>query len=159
MSREAPRAASQALAELTQALFPDLNDLTAVVADVGPGSFIGSRVGVTFAKALAFAKSVPAGAVTSFDLIAPTKTVVLPSRKGVWIVRPAGQPFELVEGDPWQDGEPIGYGGPGEATFPDASRWAPHMTIMGSAFELMPLYGSAPSISQPKVPHLPGAIR
>ena len=44
-------------------------DLDGVVAVVGPGSFTGIRIGVTFANALCFALSIPRFALTSFDVM------------------------------------------------------------------------------------------
>ena len=45
------------------------SDLDGVAAVVGPGSFTGIRIGVTFANALAFALSLPRFAVTSFEVM------------------------------------------------------------------------------------------
>jgi tRNA threonylcarbamoyl adenosine modification protein YeaZ len=45
-------------------------DLKGIVADVGPGSFTGTRVGVTAAKTLAMALEVPVFAVTSLRALA-----------------------------------------------------------------------------------------
>ena len=44
-------------------------DLEGIVAVVGPGSFTGIRIGVTFANAMAFALGLPRYAVTSFELM------------------------------------------------------------------------------------------
>ena len=44
-------------------------DLDGVAAVVGPGSFTGIRIGVTFANALAFALSLPRFSLTSFDVM------------------------------------------------------------------------------------------
>ena len=44
-------------------------DLDGVAAVVGPGSFTGIRIGVTFANALCFALSLPRFALTSFDVM------------------------------------------------------------------------------------------
>ncbi len=45
------------------------NELDGVVANVGPGSFTGIRIGVTFANAIAFALKIPRFALTSFDIM------------------------------------------------------------------------------------------
>ena len=44
-------------------------DLDGVAAVVGPGSFTGIRIGVTFANAFAYALSLPRFALTSFDVM------------------------------------------------------------------------------------------
>ena len=44
-------------------------DLDGIVAVVGPGSFTGIRIGVTFANAFAYALSLPRFALTSFDVM------------------------------------------------------------------------------------------
>lgn len=49
-------------------LGPD--NLKAVVVNIGPGSFTGVRVGVSMAKALAFALKIPVVSVTSLEVIA-----------------------------------------------------------------------------------------
>jgi len=50
----------------------ELSDIGLVAVDVGPGLFTGLRVGVSAAKAIAFALSVPMIAVCSLDLLAFT---------------------------------------------------------------------------------------
>ena len=49
----------------------DLNksDLDGICAVVGPGSFTGIRIGVTFANAMAYALNVPRFALTAFDVM------------------------------------------------------------------------------------------
>lgn len=44
-------------------------DLDGIAAVVGPGSFTGIRIGVTFANAVCFALSLPRFALTSFDVM------------------------------------------------------------------------------------------
>lgn len=48
----------------------NLEALTGVVVDRGPGSFTGVRVGVTCAKTLAYALGIPVAGVLSLDLLA-----------------------------------------------------------------------------------------
>ncbi len=47
----------------------DLHAIDRIVVDIGPGRYTGLRVGITTAKMLAFALSVPVVPVTSFELI------------------------------------------------------------------------------------------
>ncbi|MFV0317364.1 MAG: tRNA (adenosine(37)-N6)-threonylcarbamoyltransferase complex dimerization subunit type 1 TsaB [Microthrixaceae bacterium] len=50
----------------------ELSDIGLVAVDIGPGLFTGLRVGVSAAKAIAFALSVPMIGVSSLDLLAFT---------------------------------------------------------------------------------------
>jgi len=47
-----------------------LKDITAVAIDIGPGLFTGLRVGVSTAKAIAFAHGIPTIPVTSLEILA-----------------------------------------------------------------------------------------
>jgi len=58
-------ACRQVLADLDLSL----TELDGVFAVVGPGSFTGIRIGVTFANALCFARSLPRFSLSSFDLM------------------------------------------------------------------------------------------
>jgi hypothetical protein len=77
----------------------DLSLVTHFLADLGPGSFSGVRVGVVLAKSFAFTNAAMGiesicGGATAFDLIDAGQTVVLPSKKGEYFVRrPNEQPY------------------------------------------------------------------
>lgn len=126
-----------------------LESATGFVADVGPGSFTGVRVGVTLAKTFGYLGSVPTAGVPAFDLISRELPAVVPNRKGEWFLRLPGQTAELVRELP---AEFVGYGAGDPETFPDPARVA---GLLGKlrwvgAEALTPAYLVEPSISQPK---------
>lgn len=49
-----------------------LNDIEAVAADIGPGSFTGLRIGLTVAKTLSYTLKIPLVGISSLDLAAMT---------------------------------------------------------------------------------------
>lgn len=61
------------------------NDLTAVIAGVGPGSYTGTRVAVTIVKTLAYALNIPAYSISSLALFASAlkeeKTIIYKSAR------------------------------------------------------------------------------
>jgi tRNA threonylcarbamoyladenosine biosynthesis protein TsaB len=63
---ELPLAVKRVLAEARTSL----EKLTAVIIDIGPGSFTGLRIGLAFTKALVFPKRLPVVAVPSLDVLA-----------------------------------------------------------------------------------------
>jgi hypothetical protein len=68
----------------------DWRDLTGIATDQGPGSFIGTRVGVMVAKAMGFVIGVRVAGVSSFDLIDPSGAAAVPCRKAEYLVRELG---------------------------------------------------------------------
>lgn len=154
---EAPRAASSASLELLEQLLGEseaqLSQVTDWVADVGPGSFIGVRVGVMLAKTLAMVHGSGVRGASSFDLISTTQTVAFPSRRGEWFVRRPGEEPVRTSDLPT---DAIGYGlESDEPTYPSAARardLIAHLPRMRPE-ELRPEPLMEPSISQPKVPY------
>lgn len=155
--QEAPLAASGACLTMLQRLLDRANkniaDVEVFVADIGPGSFTGVKVAVTLAKTLAFASGKKSAGVTSFDLIATDRPVIVPSRKGEWFLRLPGAEVERVTATP--AGEFVGYGpGMEEEAFPKAER----ASVLLSGLKvvdpelLLPNYIAQPSISTPKRP-------
>jgi hypothetical protein len=132
-----------------------LADVTQFAADVGPGSFIGTRVGIVLAKTLAYAQSAKCLAADSFDLVSTTATVVLPSKRGEYFVRRVDEvPFRTEE---LPDGDFVGYGLPSgwDANYPRASGfaglWRNLVPLEPTSLSAIPLI--EPSISTPKVPY------
>ena len=142
--------------ELIESFGVDLKQVRGFVADIGPGSFTGVRVGVMLAKTLGWAGGVPVAGVTSFDLIDSRGVVSLPALKGEWLCRTPGEEPKLTT---QFEGKGYGTGAP-SSDYPHAARvsdliaglkWVP-------AVELLPEYLLNPSISTPKKPYLPGAV-
>lgn len=131
----------------------EVSDLTHVSADIGPGSFIGTRVAVTMAKSMAYALNIQTSGITSFDLIDPNQDVFIPNKKGEWFLRQPNQPPSLVTQIPLKS---LGYGaGPRPEVFPDANRWdRTAASPVTSPFDLVPAYLVEPSISQSKRPQV-----
>jgi tRNA A37 threonylcarbamoyladenosine modification protein TsaB len=142
-TRDAPRRASGAVLEmLSQVRRP----VDLYVADLGPGSFTGVKVGVTIAKTLAYAEGVQVAGISSFDLIHPNGSAAVPSRKGKHLVRDERGVDELPNDDP---------------RVIAADKSAPSATNAARLFgwleivdpmQLVPNYVLEPSISVPKAP-------
>lgn len=126
-----------------------LDYATGFLADIGPGSFTGTRVAVMLAKVMAYGRAVPVAGASSLDLIGGA--CAIPNRKGEWFFcRGSGDPPELVTELP---PDCRGYGAAfGEQSYPLASgfdaiwdrlRWT-------DAFTFVPDYLVAPSISTPR---------
>ena len=95
-TESAPMRASGAVMRLLEEMRTSV-DL--YVADVGPGSFTGVKVGVTIVKTLAFAEGVKVAGLTSFDLINPGGSAAVPSRKGKHLVRDSSGTDEVLSDD------------------------------------------------------------
>lgn len=156
-AQEAQWAASSALATLTEQLLSvkgvALSEVTACVVDVGPGGFTGTRAGVAFAKALAWAGQKSLAAVSAFDLIDTDGDAFVPSKKGHWFVRTPGAPPAEMALDTIPEG--TGYGpGATAPVYPRAARaWeAKEHWILSDPFLLVPSYLAEPSISVPNKP-------
>ncbi|MBS1715902.1 MAG: tRNA (adenosine(37)-N6)-threonylcarbamoyltransferase complex dimerization subunit type 1 TsaB [Armatimonadetes bacterium] len=152
-SLEAPWAAGGALGSLTQACIEEagvgLLDVTRVVADEGPGGFTGVRVGVAFAKGLAWALGTDLALVSAFDLIAPQGDAFVPMKKGEWLLRQAGSTVTQVTSAASPPGK--GYGRDVvDPSMPDARNafLAPVKTV--DPVTALPAYHAEPSISRPK---------
>lgn len=154
-ARQAPSAAGRAIVELLEESLQThnlrLQEATGFVADVGPGSFIGTRVAVIMAKAYAFQFGVRCAGVSAFDLIDRSGTVIIPSRKGEFFVRePGNVPFRTTE---LPSGAFYGYGvAEREPTFPTASQATSLIDELQwvDPAALIPQPLVEPSISQPK---------
>ncbi len=153
---EAPQGASGACLGLLQQMLTFgllLEEASLFVADIGPGSFTGVRVGVTLAKSFGFLYGRQVAGANSFDLISANSTAVLPSKRGEFFVRIPGQePFRTTD---LPTGPYLGFGpGIDPPTYPDASRFqfivAELMPVDAASF--VPRYLIEPSISIPKKP-------
>ncbi len=151
--RWSPRAAGVACLEMLDEIVgrARLAEVGLFVADVGPGSFTGTRVAVILAKTLAYEYQQNVAGVSAFDLVDPRGVVVLPNRRDSVFVREPGAAPTLSEGPP--EGAWSGYGPAGAAArYPSAARaaeypgpWAPQ-----DPMKFAPQYLVEPSISQPK---------
>jgi len=136
-----------------------LEETSLFAADLGPGSFIGVRVGVTLAKTLAFATSKLCIGASSFDLITADRTVVMPSKKAEFFVRIPNAEVFRTDKLP-EPADFVGYGsGIEEPVYPNAARFASLLQrLPPMAPELLiPQYMIEPSISTPRKPYIPRA--
>lgn len=148
----AERRASGALIHMLQSLLGPrgvgVGSLTFVVVDIGPGSFSGTRVGVTIAKTVGFALEVQVAGVASFDLIDPNRSVAVPCGKGEFLVRTEDGAIEKRR----DVADTIGYGFGGIDVYPDAARVGPILNrlLRISPEALLPGYVLEPSITESK---------
>lgn len=134
-----------------------LGDATGFVADLGPGSFTGVKVGVTLAKTMAFLGQVPCAGVESFDLIHPKGAAAIPSKRTEFLVRDCAGSLSVVSASDVASGIP-GYGAAySEPTYPNLAHLAQLVTELDwtEPERLVPRYVLEPSISTPKRPMEP----
>lgn len=157
-SENAPRAASGTSLKLLLEELRDngltIKDVNLFVADAGPGSFTGVKVGVTLAKTFAFALDKKCAGISAFDLIGEAP-IAIPARKGQYFLKTTS--IEVVpDADPRiQDATGYGASFKDRERFPDASRAESFLDRLNPVApeELLPDYILEPSISQPKVPY------
>lgn len=155
MSDEAQRNASACILGLMDLLLAanstELNSITGFVADVGPGSFTGTRVAVMMVKTLAYGLGVKVAGASSLELIGAPCAIA--NRKGEWFfLRDGNAVPELVHELP---AEINGYGAGIECeTYPRASSFATcwNKLTWVDPFEFLPQPLVSPSISTPKKP-------
>ena len=153
--KEVPMAASGALVEMTSELLDQLSakiaDVRLFGAEIGPGSFTGTRVAVTLAKTYAFVAGGQCIGFSSFDLIDAEGTVAFPSKKGEYFVRyPGRDPYRTTERPegplkgfgPWFEVEVRPRAANASSLLATAQQMAPQA--------LVPIYWIEPSISVPK---------
>ena len=154
---KAPRAASghclEMLKRAEESKGLSLADADLFLADMGPGSFTGVRVGIILAKTFGWLYGKQCAGADSFDLVSATGVVVLPSKKNEWFVRISGEtPVRTTE---LPATEFTGYGFEGDEQPPSAERFAQILSqlkpVPAEAF--VPAYLIDPSISTPKKPY------
>jgi tRNA threonylcarbamoyladenosine biosynthesis protein TsaB len=154
-AESAPQGASGALARLLRAALEatglTFSAVSGYAVDLGPGSFTGVRVGVVFAKVLAFSQDLRIQGASAFDLIDPCGCAFVPSRRGeVFVREPGCEPYKLSEPPHGALGYEYGADGrfPHAAAFTDILAKLPRL----SPFDILPAYLAQPSISMPKTP-------
>ena len=140
-SEEAPMRASGAVLRLLEEL---RRPVDLYVADVGPGSFTGVKVGVTIVKTLAYVEGVNVAGISSFDLINPLGPAAVGSRKGKVLVRDVGETAEVDIDDPRAVAAIKGV-----PTAENAAKMFEELQPI-SPMELLPNYVLEPNISTPK---------
>jgi tRNA threonylcarbamoyladenosine biosynthesis protein TsaB len=153
--RQAEAALFRVLARALDEAGLTLPEVEGFIADIGPGSFTGVRVGVTVAKTLAWAQGVKVAGISSFDLISDG-AVAVPSRRNLYLLRAEAEasPTEVRA----EAMGTIGLKGYGSAfveqQYPDPRRAALHLNTLTwlAPEELLPWYVLEPGISSPKTP-------
>lgn len=145
--------ASAALLRMIEEVSLHLDEIDLFVADRGPGSFIGVRVGVTLAKSLAWSVGRPCASISAFDLIAPDAVVAFPSKRGEYFVRVPGEPVIIAEKPPHGA---TGFGPHfANQVLPDPAQAKDLLNrlVPVEPAALLPDYVYEPSISTPKTPY------
>lgn len=155
-SEHAPRGAGGACGRMIHQLCVDhsleLGSIDFYVADVGPGSFTGVRVGVMMVKIFGYVYGKRVAGLSAFSLIAPEGFRYVPSRKDEFFVYD-GDVLKTFAGKDLVEGR--GYGFIDQSNvYPDASRAGIYYESLDfmSCFDLLPTYYLEPHISQPKRP-------
>lgn len=153
----ADRNATQALLSLTREVLGahgvPLNAIQLFAADVGPGSFVGTRVGVMVAKTLAYSLGTQCAELSAFELMPSGVPLVIPFRRGEAFLKLPGEEPTIVSEWP---ANAVGYLPDTEPrTYPLA-----HVARVGflkpvDPVHLLPHHGAQPSISLPKTPFRP----
>jgi len=154
-AKQAPMRASGALVEMARRLC-GLSGIELFVCDVGPGSFTGTRVGVTFAKTLAYSFGRQVAGVSSFSLVAEHGIVAVPARRGAYLLREEDGTVSQVSESDMRLETVAGYGERfSEQRYPDAknARTLFSSLVPVSPELLVPDYVFEPSISTPKTPY------
>ena len=150
-SEIAPMRASGAVFRLLENCLQGINKegVDIWVADVGPGSFTGVKVGVTIVKTLGFALEKQVGGITSFDLIRDGE-VAVPSRKGMHLLRTEDGVFEVDSDDARVlSAKRYDYSGGDYPLAKNAERLLAKLVTMEPEL-LLPNYVLEPNISIPK---------
>lgn len=122
-------------------------DFSGFIADIGPGSFTGTRVAIMLVKAYAVAHGKPCAGVTSFDLVSPSAPVAIAYKKNELFLRHLDGTVEILDRSaPIPPNTEMG-----SSVVDFAARIRPDMTINWLSPEaLLPFYGAEPSVSTPK---------
>lgn len=150
-NRQASGAILKLLDEIERTSGLSASDARGFVADIGPGSFTGVKVGVTIVKSFGLGFDKQVAGISSFDLIATDRVVAIANVSGRFFVRHPGDEGYLQEGLPECDF--VGYGkGLEKAHYPVAANAG--VTVANLVWmrpeALVPLYIAEPSISTPK---------